>query len=86
MVVATKPEFETLSHLKNSLGTNVQPELLVSFSLPCKSAENLTVNVQCRAIHIRRFSQNKYLIGLKFLQLNQVTTSAIQRHIISNLS
>lgn len=86
MIAATQQEFESLLHRKNPEGVNIQPELLASFSMPRKSAANLAVNAQCRAIHVRRVSQNKYLIGLKFLQLNQAAASAIQYHIESNLS
>lgn len=86
MVVAAKPEFEALLNRKNTQDFYLQPEVQVSFNIASKSASNLTVNVTCRAIHIRRISQNRYLIGLKFLQLNQMAASAIQYHIESNLS
>ena len=86
MIAATQQEYEMLSHLKNPEAIKIQPELLASFSMPRKATENLAVNAQCRAIHIRRMSQNKYLIGLKFLQLNQTAASAIQHYIDKNLA
>lgn len=86
MIAATQQEFETILHRKNPRGINVQPELLARFRMPRKSTTDLTVNTQCRAIHVRRISQNKYYIGLKFLQLNQAAASAIQYHIENNLS
>ncbi len=86
MIAATQQVYDMLSHRKNPEAINTQPELLVSFSMPRKATENLAVNAQCRAIHIRRMSQNKYLIGLKFLQLNQTAASAIQHYIDKNLA
>jgi len=86
MLVATQQEFEAILHRKNPAGINVQPELHARFTMPRKGAKDLTVNAECRAIHVRRMSQDKYFIGLKFLQLNQAAASAIQHHIQSNLA
>jgi hypothetical protein len=85
MLTATQEEFEAMLHRKNTEGVNVQPKLHATFTLPRKNAKDLTIDASCRAIHVRRASQNKYHIGLKFLQLNQAAASAIQLHIQSHL-
>jgi len=85
MLAATQQQFEAILHRKSAEGINVQPELHARFTMPRKDAKDLTVNAQCRAIHVRRISQNNYFIGLKFLQLNQAAASAIQYHIENNL-
>jgi len=85
MIVATQVEFEALLHRRSSEGINVQPELHAQFVMSRKTAKDVTVKAECRAIHVRRVSQNKYYVGLKFLQLNQAAASAIQQHVQSNL-
>ena len=86
MIIATQEEFEAILHRKTPEAIVAQPELQVSFTVPRSDAKDLQVSAQRRAIHVRRISQNKYFIGLKFLQLNQSATSAIQHHIHDNLS
>jgi len=85
MLVATQQEFEALLHRKNPDGINVQPELHATFTMARQDSKDLIVDAHCRAIHVRRVSQNQYYVGLKFLQLNQAAASAIQQHIQNNL-
>lgn len=85
MLVATQEEFEALLYRKNPDGVNVQPELHATFTLPRYDSKDLIVDTRCRAIHVRRESQNKYYVGVKFLQLNQAAVAAIQQHVKNNL-
>ncbi|EGG99786.1 hypothetical protein imdm_685 [gamma proteobacterium IMCC2047] len=85
MLVADQKQFEALLHRKNSSGVNIQPELHATFNLPRSKHKDLLVDTRCRAIHVRRESQNKYYVGVKFLQLNQAAVSAIQQHVTNNL-
>lgn len=85
MLTTTQEEFETLLYRKNTTAVNVQPELHATFILPRNNAKDLKVDTRCRAIHVRRVSQNKYYIGVKFLKLNQSAVSAIQQHVQSNI-
>lgn len=85
MLIATQDEFEAMLYRKNTEGKNLQPELHATFTLPRKDGKNIAVDSRCRAIHVRRASQDKYYIGLKFLQLNQAAASVIQLHIQNNL-
>jgi len=85
LLTATQKQFEAMLYRKNAEGVNVQPEIHSTFTLPRKNAKDLSVDAQCRAIYVRRASQNKYYIGLKFLQLNQAAASAIQLHIKNHL-
>jgi len=85
MLVANQQEFEALLHRKNPDGINVQPDLHTTFTMARQDNKDLIVDAHCRAIHVRRVSQNQYYVGLKFLQLNQAAASAIQQHIQNNL-
>jgi len=85
MLVANQQEFEALLHRKNPDGINVQPELHATFTMARQDGKDLSVDAHCRAIHVRRVSQHRYYVGLKFLQLNQAAASAIQQHIQNNL-
>ena len=82
----TQAEFEALLYRKNPAAVNVQPELHATFKVARKDGKDLTVDTRCRAIHVRRVSQDKYYIGVKFLQVNQAAVSAIQQHVKDNLS
>lgn len=86
MLAASQEKFEALLHRKTPESINVQPELHTTFTLARSDGKELVVNAQCRAIHVRRVSQDNYFVGLKFLQLNQAAASAIQQHIQNNLS
>jgi c-di-GMP-binding flagellar brake protein YcgR len=86
MVVATHEQFQAILHRKTTLHNNAksEPELNVSFTLT-KHNKPLPIRTHCRAIHVRRISQDKFFIGLKFLQLSQAAAVTIQQYVTSNL-
>ena len=58
----------------------------LKFSLPGKAVAQVTVNARCRAIYVRRQSQNKYYIGFKFLKITQRSKMAVNRYINHKLA
>lgn len=87
MIVASHDEFQAILHRKIAEHATAQtePELKVSFTMTRSDSKPIPIKTSCRAIHVRRISQDKYFIGLKFLKLSQSAAAAIQHHINNNL-
>ena len=87
MIVVNHEEFQAILHRKTSehVVKQTEPELNISFSMKRSDSKPISIKTSCRAIHVRRISQDKYFIGLKFLKLSQSAAAAIQNHINKNL-
>ena len=85
MIVANHDEFQANLHRKIAEHSTTEPELKVSFTMPRSDNKPVPIKTSCRAIHVRRISQDKYFIGLKFLKLSQSAAAAIQHHVNNNL-
>lgn len=86
MIEATQSDFQTILANNKELHLNKPVEVDLKFKLPGDKAEPAAVNVRCRAIYVRRQSQNKYFIGFKFLKIAQRNMLAVKEYIDTNLS
>ena len=86
MLEASRDDFQKI--LVNSKGLHIHEpvEVDLNFSLPGKAVAQVTVNARCRAIYVRRQSQNKYYIGFKFLKITQRSKMAVNRYINHKLA
>lgn len=81
MLSATQEQFNRLLNRDNPPGINIQPELHIYFTIDTHNSAKVNVEAFCRAIYVRRLSQNKYYVGLKYLQLSDTAATAIQQYV-----
>lgn len=81
MVEATRDNFQLILANNKGLQQHEPVEVTLTFKLPGKNTTEVTVNVHCRAVYVRRQSQNKYYMGFKFLKLSQRSKLTVQHFI-----
>lgn len=86
MIDATQREFRSIlgeRHTNFSAHQTETREMDVKFSLPGDSGRGCgaDIEVRCRAVYVRRISQDSYHIGLKFLTLDTASRSKIIRYV-----
>lgn len=79
MINATHQDFEMMLGTKKNLDLSVEVDL--KFKLSNKNADPILVSCHCRTVYIRRVAQDRYVMGFKFLKINQGFESAIQKFI-----
>lgn len=86
MIVASQYDFETILVNSRGLQLNKPVEADLRFSLHDKDKPaNGDIQVRCRAVYVRRQSQNKYFIGFKFLKISQHNQQLVTRYVNDNL-
>lgn len=76
--------------MREQLESSEPTELYIQFQIPDpenpSSADNRLMKPYCRAIHVRRRSQNDYIIGFNFLDLADQEQVIIQTYINQKLA
>lgn len=60
-------------------------EFGISLSIPSKNNKDHPIKTNCRAVYVRRFSQNHYQVGLNFLKLDITDEEAIKKYVLANI-
>lgn len=78
---------ETLEsiHAKDvTFSPNRHVPLLVRFTLNSKATGNLTLNVPCGVVHVRRLSREQFHVGVEFQQLDDSLIPLLEEYIESH--
>lgn len=86
MLHASQQDFQTI--LANNKGLQLQEpvEAVLSFELPGKRSPSIQLKLPCRAIYVRRQSQNKYFMGFKYIRLPARAQSVIRNYVNHKLA
>ena len=85
MVDATQLEFQEILNHRNSIKLDEPVEVDVQFKLTGIDGLPIVISSHCRAIYVRRISQNKYYVGFKFLKISKRFETAIEVFIQNNI-
>jgi len=85
MITASQQDFETLLANSRELQLNRPVEADLSFALVSQPSMADRLQVRCRAVYVRRRSQDKYFIGFKFLNPSAHCQAAVNRYLNEHL-
>lgn len=85
MIETSQAGFETILVNSKELHLHQPVEVNIKFDLPGIKVEQVSVRSHCRAIYVRRQSQNKYFVGFKFLKISQRGQKTVNNFIDNNL-
>jgi len=84
MVKATEADFKAIITHQHQLALRQPVEADIRLELMHKDQSHI-IDSLCRAIYVRRISQNKYHIGFKFLNISPSNEEIINTYILTHL-
>lgn len=84
MVEATEADFKTIIAHQQQITLNRPVEADIKLELT-DEYQGHAIDSLCRAIYVRRISQNKYRIGFKFLNISTPDEEKVAHYILARL-
>ncbi len=88
MIRATQRDFNQILSAREQLEQSKPTELHIQFNIPHAQdgSGSVCLKIYCRAIYVRRKSQNHYIIGFKFLDMTEADEAVIQQYVRQQLT